>query len=160
MGNLEALKSLYAALGGAESEVAGCTTSVEVLNAIADKYGGDGDSATNSGAISDIASVAGDIGGGDFTTATVVVNSNGTYNGQLNVPYIVEGGVSSGNGILNVTKTAQSIGTLTVVLYKGTAKMKPITGDFAAVIVGDAEDNGTGVDIYGDCTLTLNASGN
>lgn len=34
MKKLEALKSLYAALGGTASTVAGCTTSLEVLNAI------------------------------------------------------------------------------------------------------------------------------
>lgn len=34
MKKLEALKSLYAALGGTSTDVAGCETSLEVLNAI------------------------------------------------------------------------------------------------------------------------------
>lgn len=61
MTNVEALQSLYVALGGVAADVANASTSVEVLNAIAAKYGGESDAILNSEAIANIADVAGSI---------------------------------------------------------------------------------------------------
>ena len=62
--NVEALKDLYVALGGDADDVAEMSQSVEVLNAIAVKYSGDGDAALNPDAIENIAAIADSIGGG------------------------------------------------------------------------------------------------
>lgn len=57
MTNVEALKALYAALGGDAADVADATTSVEVLNAIAAKYDGESDAILNPEAIANIVAV-------------------------------------------------------------------------------------------------------
>ena len=62
--NTEALKALYVAAGGDASAVADAVTTVDVLNALAVLFGGEGDATTNPDAIDNIAAVAGDIGGG------------------------------------------------------------------------------------------------
>lgn len=64
MTNVEALKALYAALGGEPADVVNASTIVEVLNAIAAKFDGEDTATINSDAIANIAAVAGDIGGG------------------------------------------------------------------------------------------------
>lgn len=55
--NPEALKALYVAAGGDASAVADAVTTVDVLNAIAVLFGGDGDATTNPDAIDNIAAV-------------------------------------------------------------------------------------------------------
>jgi hypothetical protein len=55
--NPEALKALYVAAGGDASAVADAVTSVDVLNAMAVLFGGDGDATTNPDAIDNIAAV-------------------------------------------------------------------------------------------------------
>ena len=62
--NPEALKALYVAAGGDASAVADAVTSVDVLNAIAVLFGGDGDATTNPDAIDNITAVY-TPGGGD-----------------------------------------------------------------------------------------------
>lgn len=61
MTNVEALKALYAALGGTPADVANASTIVEVLNAIAALYDGDDTAIINPDAIANIAAVAGSI---------------------------------------------------------------------------------------------------
>ena len=61
MTNVEALKALYVALGGNTADVAGATTNVNVLNAIAKLFDGDDDAVTNVEAIVNIAAVGGAI---------------------------------------------------------------------------------------------------
>lgn len=61
MTNVEALKALYVALGGNTADVAGATTNVDVLNAIAKLFDGDDDAVTNVEAIVNIAAVGGAI---------------------------------------------------------------------------------------------------
>lgn len=56
MTSLNALKSLYTALGGAD-DLSAATTSVEVLNAISALYEGEGGAKQNAQAISNIAAV-------------------------------------------------------------------------------------------------------
>lgn len=58
MTNVDALKTLYTAIGGS-SDLSDVNTIVGVLNAIAVKLGGTGGSLTNADAIADIATVAG-----------------------------------------------------------------------------------------------------
>lgn len=62
--NVEALKNLYVALGGEEADVEGFSLSIDVLNAIAAMFDGEGDAALNPDAINNIAEVADNIGGG------------------------------------------------------------------------------------------------
>ena len=58
----EALKGLYVALGGNAADVAGKTLTVEVLNEISGKYGGETSAVTIPEAIQAITAVAGEIG--------------------------------------------------------------------------------------------------
>lgn len=58
MTNVDALKSLYTAIGGS-NDLSGVNTIVGILNAIAVKLGGTGGNLTNADAIADIATVAG-----------------------------------------------------------------------------------------------------
>lgn len=53
----EALKALYVALGGSADDIATANTSVDVLNAIAVKFEGDGDATLNPDAIMNVVSV-------------------------------------------------------------------------------------------------------
>lgn len=56
--NVKALKALYAALGGTPADVAGADSIVDVLNAIAVLFSGDGGAALNADAIGNITAVA------------------------------------------------------------------------------------------------------
>lgn len=58
MTNVEGLKLLYIGLGGESETVADASTIVEVLNAIADLFGGEDTAQLNAEAIANIASVA------------------------------------------------------------------------------------------------------
>lgn len=58
MNNVDALKSLYTALGGSSDTVANAVTIVEVLNAISTQLGGTATATTNADAIAAIAAVA------------------------------------------------------------------------------------------------------
>ena len=58
MNNVEALKTLYTALGGETSTVAGASTVVDVLNEISKLFSGDDDATLNAEAINNIAAVA------------------------------------------------------------------------------------------------------
>ena len=58
MTNVDALKSLYTALGGSSDTVANAVTIVEVLNAISTQLGGTATATTNADAIAAIAAVA------------------------------------------------------------------------------------------------------
>ena len=61
MTNVDSLKALYVGLGGEAEAVADANDSVEVLNAIAKKYGGE-EAETNAEAVANIAAVADNIG--------------------------------------------------------------------------------------------------
>lgn len=65
MTNVDALKALYVALGGDAAEVANATTIVEVLNAIAAKYGSTKVATQNADAIMNIVEIVPEIVGGD-----------------------------------------------------------------------------------------------
>lgn len=74
--NPEALKALYVAAGGDASAVADAVTSVDVLNAIAVLFGGDGNATTNPDAIDNIAAVYTPGGGDEPVSQKDVYNSN------------------------------------------------------------------------------------
>lgn len=78
-----ALEKLYEALGGGAADVENCRTNVDVLNAIAAKYGGASDAILNAEAIENIAAVADKIGGGGQTRVQVIHGTvNDPWNGQ------------------------------------------------------------------------------
>lgn len=121
MTNVEALQTLYVALGGTASDVADCTTIVEVLNAIAAKYEGNDNAITNPDAIANIAAVAGSIPPDPTlenktvtpTTAEQTITAGEGYDGLGTVTVnavtaaidenIVAGNIKSGVTILGVT---------------------------------------------------------
>lgn len=121
MTNVEALKALYAALGGTASDVADCTTIVEVLNAIAAKYDGDDDAIINPDAIANIAAIAGSIPPDPTlenktvtpTTSEQEIKAGDSYDGLGTVTVeavtatidanIVAGNIKNGVTILGVT---------------------------------------------------------
>ena len=71
MNNVEALKALYAALGGTPADVANAVTIVEVLNAIAAELDGQDNATINPDAIANIAAVAGAIAPKESQNKTV-----------------------------------------------------------------------------------------
>lgn len=79
MTNVEALKNLYAALGGNAADVADAVTNVDVLNTIAGFLGGEGNATSISEAIENIVPVA-PTGGGDIDAlidgSITEINSN------------------------------------------------------------------------------------
>lgn len=70
--NVDALKTLYEQLGGAPSDVANCSTIVEVLNAISAKFGGADDASINPDAINNIAAVARGIAAGTLDLSALI----------------------------------------------------------------------------------------
>ncbi len=123
MTNVEALKALYAALGGDPSEVANAATVVDVLNAIAAQLGSESVAATNADAIANIAAVASSAAAPPLqdrtitpTTSKQTVKKTGdSYYGLGTVTVnavtaaidenIVAGNIKSGVTILGVTGT-------------------------------------------------------
>ena len=78
MTNVEALKALYVALGGAADDVANVSTIVGVLNAIAAKYEGQDDATLNPEAIANITAVLDNIIP-DPTLIEKSITANGEY---------------------------------------------------------------------------------
>lgn len=75
MNNVEALKQLYVALGGSETDVANAVTSVEVLNAIAAKYDGVDNATLNPEGILNVAAIVDKIGGDSTELRHIVINT-------------------------------------------------------------------------------------
>ena len=102
MTNVEALQSLYAALGGIAADVANASTSVEVLNAIAAKYDGESDAILNPEAIANIADVAGSITPEpDKTDVIKLIERNFT---TFDIPEgVTKIGTSAFNGAVDLT---------------------------------------------------------
>lgn len=124
MTTVEALKSLYAALGGSGADVADCQTNVDVLNAIAAKYEGDADALQNAIAVANIAAVADNIGGGggggDLSTAQVTVNNTSSNTtGAIFVASVLDDGADAYT--LAERHPGGASVTYTVLLYKGMA---------------------------------------
>lgn len=123
MTNVEALKILYAALGGTPADVANASTIVEVLNAIAAKYEGDDDATLNPEAIANIAAVAENLTPAPNlenksvtpTTAQQTITAGDGYDGLGTVTVaavtaaidanIIAGNIKDGVTILGVTGT-------------------------------------------------------
>ena len=105
--NPDALKALYVAAGGDASAVADAVTSVDVLNAIAVLFGGDGDATTNPDAIDNITAV--------YTPGVETVSQIDKYNSNKFAVYsdgvvlvvggeypAVEAGATLNQGYVNV----------------------------------------------------------
>lgn len=123
MTNVEALKTLYAALGGTPADVADASTIVQVLNAIAAKYEGEDDATLNPEAIANIAAVAENLTPAPTledktvtpTTAQQTITAGDGYDGLGTVTVsavtaaidanIVAGNIKDGVTILGVTGT-------------------------------------------------------
>lgn len=83
MTNVEALKALYAALGGDAADVADASTIVEVLNAIVAKYEGADDATTNAEAIANITAVLDNIIPEPTVSAEKLTTSNVSKSSEL-----------------------------------------------------------------------------
>ena len=123
MTNVEALKSLYTALGGSAADVADASTIVQVLNAIAAKYEGEDDATLNAEAIANIAAVTSSITPAPTlkdvtatpTTSQQTITAGSGYDGIGTVTVaavtaaidenIVAGNIKDGVTILGVTGT-------------------------------------------------------
>ena len=122
MNNVDALKTLYTALGGSADDVANESTIVGVLNAIADKLDGDGTAILNADAIANIAAVAGNANPPSLQNKTVTpttrkqtITASSSYDGLGTVTVnavtaaidanIVAGNIKSGVTILGVEGT-------------------------------------------------------
>lgn len=137
MTNVEALKALYAALGGDAADVADATTITAVLNAIAAKYEGADDATTNAEAIANIADVAGSIAPEPTpTTLNAEFIASATFSAQkanlksINVP---SGVLTLGNSALYMAENLESV-TLPDTLvsidgsaFSGCTKLRVIT---------------------------------
>lgn len=112
MTNVEALKALYAALGGDPADVADAVTIVDVLNAIAAKYEGADDATINPDAIANIAAVAENIGGG------------GDLNAKFDVAKSFENPVISNLLSIEIPEGVYSIKSAA---FQGASKLKTVT---------------------------------
>lgn len=165
MTNVEALKGLFIALGGEASVVEDMDSTVEVLNAIAAKYEGDGDALTNAAGIAAITAVAENISGGgasDWSIATVTVTCSGLSEASqhLLIPAVYED-----DSVSAVQAAEMSVGVveLPVPLYKGLAvgRISNLLG--ASVSVSGevtTENSGNGVMFFvrGNGTITVTGS--
>ena len=121
---VDELKKLYVKLGGAESVVAGCSTIVEVLNAISAKYDGKDDAILNPDAISNITEIADKIGGGGAPTDALIIKGltqivpsyrNNREITSVEIPgSILEIGRMAFNGCENLTKVTLGEGVQTL----------------------------------------------
>lgn len=104
---VDRLKELFVKLGGAESVVSGCSTIVEVLNAISAKYDGKNDAILNPDAISNITEIADKIGGGGIPSNALVIEGAtdiklSLFNDDLGITsVVVPGTVETVRGFAN-----------------------------------------------------------
>lgn len=103
MNNVDALKALFAALGGDPADVANAVTIVEVLNAIAAKFDGEDTATINPDAIANIAAVAGNIGGGGAELAWLIDRSIETITIPSSVTTIGSGAFHSCTNLTDIT---------------------------------------------------------
>lgn len=155
----EALKDLYVALGGDASAVADASTSVAVLNAIAEKLGGEGGAVLNPDAIENITAVAGNAGGvqwlaeykgtGDdlrYTKEEIQAVIDALKESEASVPIIyatAKMGAQEATGYAGGAKTE---------LFKSSAKLDFTIGIMAVTVSLDATDVTT--------TVTVKSGGN
>lgn len=153
MTTVEALKDLYVALGGELADVQDMSTNVAVLNAISAKYSGASDAVLNPEAVANIAAVADQIGGGsgesDYSTAEVTIN-----NTRDNSSIQAYSGFIEDDALILRKLVSYGETKLTIVLYKGEAKLE-INADEITSTSGDLEEINTALyKVTGNCTIT------
>lgn len=150
----EALKDLYVALGGDASAVADASTSVDVLNAIAEKLGGEGGAVLNSDAIENITAVAGNAGGvqwlaeykgtGEdlsYTKEEIQALIDALRESEASVPIIY---VTAKMGAQEATGYA---GGAETALFESSARLDFTIGIMAVTVALDATDVATAVTV-------------
>lgn len=148
----EALKNYYVAIGGAAEDVENMTTTVEVLNAISVKMGGEDGAVLNPDAIENIAAVAGGGGGGgSYQLANVTVN-NETGN-NLNYEYITIEKYST--DILEHQTGTQTTSALTLEAAKNSMVSFTSNAVIVEVLEGSAISHGNRVEVIGDCVIKV-----
>ena len=128
MTNVEALKALYAALGGDAADVADATTITAVLNIIAAKYEGADDATTNAEAIANIADVAGNI-----TPEPVLIEKSITENGTYAAADDNADGYSSVIVDVAQSNNAEFISSPTKFTFKSNIKSMSIPSGITAI---------------------------
>lgn len=127
MTNVEALQALYTALGGTASDVANCTTIVEVLNAIAAKYDGADDAVINPDAIANIAAVADNIGGGGDN------NAQFSDDASFGSPAI--------SSLLNI-EIPEGVTSIGPRAFQGASRLKTVTIPSTMTYIANSSSNG------------------
>ena len=158
MTTVEALKKLYAALGGEAADVQNLDTNVAVLNAISAKYEGAADAVLNADAVANIAEAVGEGGGGSSDITTCNVNLSAYTTMKVYLPHADKvGSTEFASGYVDLT-SGYTTG-VTCWLYKGQARFEvpsDIAKNVTIAVSGSATLFGTMVDITGDCSITIN----
>ena len=159
--NPEALKDLYKALGGSESDVAECITSVEVMNKISALLEGETGAVLNPNAIENITAVAPTGGGGDsdFSIAEVTLISSENGKTWHAVMPIIGEDYNPQAIVVQECRSSYLSETYLVPLYKGKAlilatDISYIDAGVMPIISGGVELTGDGFLITGDCSIT------
>lgn len=125
MTNVEALKALYAAIGGTPADVANASTIVEVLNAFAAKYDGQDDAVLNPDAIANITAVAANI-----NPAPILQNKTVTPTTSLQTVTADEGKTGLGTVTVNAV-TAEIDANITAENIKSGVTILGVTGSYS-----------------------------
>lgn len=182
MTNVEALKTLYEALGGEAADVENASTIVDVLNAIATMFDGESDAAINPNAIANIAAVAGDLGRssansivftddtliGGTSTSNIVKDVRKVKNAALpdNATEIVESAFGGCHNLETVT-IPSSVNAIGISAFASCSKLSEISIPSGVTAIENATFSGCsnlktitipntvasiGVSAFGDCT--------
>ena len=165
----KALKDLFVALGGDSSAIDGLQT-VDVLNAIAEKYEGEGDATRTPDAIDAITAVADNIGGGGEGGATANVtlkllhDAEGDRTVSLDVVAVVET-MTGGKTVVKLTHidfpwVVSEKNTIAVPMaadgyYLAAASLSRYDHSVLPVFEGGIEPYESGWRIFGDCSISM-----
>lgn len=159
MNNVDALKALYAALGGEPADVANASAIVEVLNAIAAKYEGEDDATLNAEAIANITAVIDNIvpepeqaayeaiayKASDTSSSKVIICLYNSINsdGEFNVQFQANTGVDATIGNTAILSSPAKKINVTAGVLDGTICFTP-SSDFDGIYSGGTKLTTTG----------------